>query len=116
VATKPGTNANAATVANDSAAITLRTALSGRNQVGTKHIGPVPDAASANGVLTGAYLMLLDALAQKLIQSATPAGWGDTIISPVVADLKFGSNELVNSYIIGEQSRVQRRRTVGLGE
>src|SRR5690242_7674685 len=42
----PGTHASPATVANDSGALTMRGDFAGRSYVGTKHIGPAPDAAS----------------------------------------------------------------------
>ncbi|OWY61920.1 hypothetical protein B7486_61200, partial [cyanobacterium TDX16] len=54
-----GTNANAATVANDSAALTFRGASASRSNVGTCKIGPAPDGASAAGLLTAAYTTLI---------------------------------------------------------
>lgn len=103
------------TVANDSAAVTLRTARAGRNQRSTKHIGPVPDGVSQSGLLMLPFKALLSTLGQSL---ATP-------IQIVANGLTFttivyhrGSNTYddVEGWIVGDQSRVQRRRTVGVGE
>ena len=111
----PGTNINMATVANDSGAITLRSQTAGRGHYCTKHIGPVPDAASVNGLLTNAYKNLLGALANKLITSFIPAGLG-TLLVPVVYNAKLFTSDFVVMQIVGAESRVQRRRTVGLGK
>lgn len=109
-----GTNANAATVANDAACITLRTQKAGRNQVANKHIGPAPDAVSAAGLLVNAYKTVLTALGGKLVISGIPVGSG-SIIAPTIYHRAAGTNDLVQQFLIGQQSRVQRRRTVGVG-
>lgn len=109
-----GTNAAAATVANDSAVITLRTALSGRSQVANKHIGPVPDAISAAGLIVNAYKVTLSSLGDKLVTSFTPPTSGSLVV-PIIYHRATQTNDLVNQYILGIQSRVMRRRTVGVG-
>lgn len=110
-----GTHASPATVANDSAAITLRTALAGRREVSTKKIGPVPDAASAAGLLTTPYRGLLSQVALALKQTTVlPDG---EAYSPVIWHRNLvPSFSLVTNHVLGDQSRTQRRRTVGLGE
>jgi hypothetical protein len=110
----PGTNADSATVANDSACITLRTQQAGRKQVANMHIGPVPDAVSVAGLLTAAYKVTLSALGTKLVVSGVPVGSG-SLISPTIMHVA-GGDDLVQQFHIGPQSRVQRRRTVGVGE
>lgn len=110
-----GTNAGAATVANDSACITLRTALSGRKQVANMHIGPVPDTVSVAGLITNAYKATLNPLGTKLVTSFVPPASGSLVV-PVVYHRASHTFDLVQQFILGDQSRVQRRRTVGIGE
>lgn len=111
----PGTHASSATVANDSACITLRTDQAGRNDISNKHIGPIPDAVSVAGLLTAGYRTLLANLATKLL---TPAviGTGETWRPIVTGPHPVYLATLLTTAIVGVQSRVQRRRTVGLGE
>lgn len=111
----PGTNAGAATVANDSGCITMRTEKAGRSQVANQHIGPAPDAASAAGVLTAAYTATLATLGSKLVQAFVPPTSGSLVV-PVIFHRATATSDTINQFIIGPQSRVQRRRTVGIGE
>lgn len=115
VVTAAGTHASPATVANDSAALTLRGVLAGKRNRGTKHIGPVPDAASASGLIVAGYKTLLSNLGDKLIQGLTTANGSTYVPVTTGANPSIGSPEMVG-YVVGAQSRVQRRRTVGLGE
>jgi hypothetical protein len=110
-----GTNANAATVANDAAAITYRTALAGRSQVATTHVGPMPDAASAAGLITAAQRALLSALGTVLTTSFVPPTSGSLVV-PVIWNRKLNTTEFITNFRLGDASRVQRRRTVGIGE
>lgn len=111
-----GTNANNATVSNDAAAITRRTPLAGRNQVSTLKIGPAPDAVSVAGRLTNAYGTLLATLAGLTITTVVDAA-STAQLAPVIAnkDGMVGARFL-RSYRVGLFSRVNRRRTVGIGE
>lgn len=116
VAGTVGTNANNATVSNDAAAITRRTALAGRRQVSTLKIGPAPDAVSVAGQLTGAYTTLLSLLGGDTLSTVTgPVSTAQIV--PVIAN-KDGlvGARFLRSYRVGLFSRVNRRRTVGLGE
>lgn len=115
VAAAPGTWAGAATVANDSAAITLRTANAGRNQRATKHIGPVADNMSAAGLLVVAAAPPLTSLGNALIQAFAPVGSG-SVVTPVIFHRASNTWDVTDRFILGDQSRTQRRRTVGLGE
>lgn len=115
VAALPGTWAGAATVANDSAALTLRTASAGRSQRATKHIGPIADNASAAGLIVVGMGPKLTALGNKLIQAFAPAGSG-SVVTPIIYHRGTGTFDVTDRFILGDQSRVQRRRTVGLGE
>lgn len=110
-----GTNANAATVACDSAALVRRTALSGRTQVSTLKIGPVPDGGSAAGLLTVPYTNTLGLYGPDTIKTlllpVTTVQWVSTILDS--AGLA-SSRDLVN-FVIKPESRVMRRRVVGRG-
>lgn len=101
-----------ATVANDSAVLTLRTDRAGRSQISNKHIGPVPDAASAAGLVTNAWRAKLAVLGVALLSEVTFGETGSMV--PVVPHPNGSADQLVGQ-IIGETSRVQRRRTVGIG-
>lgn len=109
-----GTNANPATVASDAAAITCRGSNAGRSNLSVKKIGPVPDAASAAGLLTAPYTALLTALGSRLVQGFTPAGSG-SLLTPIVPHADKVTFEILNNFLVGPESRVNRRRTVGLG-
>lgn len=112
----PGTHASPATVANDSAAVTRRTALAGRRQVSTLKVGPVPDAVSAAGLLVAAYKVLLEAFAGRTtITILNPVGT-EQFIPTILTATGFPDGRDLETFRIGDQSRVQRRRTVGLGE
>lgn len=110
-----GTNAGAATVACDSAALLRRTALSGRNQISVLKVGPVPDGASAAGLLTVAYTNTLglwgpDTIKGLLLPVST-VQWVNTILDK--NGLASG-RDLIN-FAIRPESRVMRRRVVGRG-
>jgi len=108
-------SAGAGTVANDSAAITLRGANAGRKNVATKHIGPIPDSASALGLLTNAYKVILQAFIAKITIGINMVGTAGRL-EPRILNKPLGQKQPIVNAIIGDQSRVQRRRTVGLGE
>lgn len=110
----PGTHEAPATVANDAAALTLRTDYSGRNQIATKHIGPIPDDVSASGLLIAAYKALLVTLGTKLLVTAEFAATGSA--NPGIYHRATNGFDTCWTAIIGDQSRTQRRRTVGVGE
>lgn len=111
----PGTHASAATVANDSACITMKGEFAGARFRSNKHIGPIPDAASASGLLTGAFITKLNALAGALVSPSVLAG-GQTYKPAVWGPEVVPTPHLLTAFSVGLQSRVQRRRTVGLGE
>lgn len=110
-----GSNVNPCTVASDAAAITMKGDNAGRNNLSTKKIGPVPDAASAAGLLTVAYTALLNTLGSRLALAWTPPTSGSTLV-PIVPHKDGITNEIINNWSVGPESRVHRRRTVGLGK
>lgn len=111
-----GTNVNAASVSNDAAAITRRTMASGRNQVSTLKIGPAPDAVSVAGRLTPAYTALLASLAALTVTNVIDAA-STAQMSPVIINKEgIYNGRLLRSWRVGIFSRVNRRRTVGIGE
>lgn len=109
-----GTNAGAATTANDAGCITYRTAVAGKGQRGNMHIGPMPDAGAAAGLLTNAYKATLSTLGTAMLASFIPPGSGSLVI-PVDWHRKTDTTDLWQSFRIGAEARVQRRRTVGIG-
>jgi len=116
----PGTHLDTLETANLASVITLRTAFAGRNQVGNKHIGPIPSSGAVMtlGELTGAYKTLLTTLAGALMASIVPAGIA-AVARPCIyhPDGAVPPNtDWVESAIVGETVRVMRRRTVRLGE
>lgn len=111
---RPG-NGGAGSVANDSACLTLRTANAGRSQVANKHIGPVPDGVSLAGRLDVAYKALVATLGSAMTATIQPDPLG-AIYQPVIFHRASELHDGVTGFIVGDQSRVQRRRTVGVGE
>jgi len=115
LAAAPGTWATSALTGNRSAVITLRTPDAGRDQVSNMHIGPSPDDSSVDGVLTVAYDTALSALASKLVTTFTMAN-GVVVLAPIIYHRAAGTKSVVNGFHINPYARVERRRTVGLGE
>lgn len=110
----PGTNAGATTKPNVSTTITFRTALAGRKQRSNVHVGPSPDTAAVAGLVTAPYQALLSTLAGKLILSFVPPTSGSLVI-PIIFHGDH-TNDFIQNAIIQNTSRVQRRRTVGVGK
>lgn len=110
-----GTNVNPATVSCDSAGITRRTDVAGRNKVSSLKIGPCPDGASAAGQITGAYTALLNAVGSKSILAFTPPTSGSLVI-PVVFHPTTNTFDILNNFFVQPESRVMNRRVVGRGE
>lgn len=110
-----GTNANAATVACDSGAITLRGDLAGRSKVSVKKIGPLPDGASVAGLLTAAQTALHSTWASKLITAFAPIGSGSLMV-PIVPHPDLITFDILNNFLVGTESRVMTRRVVGRGK
>lgn len=102
---------------NVSHAITLRTDVAGRDQMGTKHVGAVPPSFTEGGYLTEEGLSALQGLATALVKNYTVTVDGSTV---TVAPIIYRRSDVVNSpfitnFIIGDTTRVERRRTVRLG-
>lgn len=111
---EPGTNAGAATSANRACALTTRTALAGKKQRGTVHVGPLPDSAAVNGNLSAAYLLLLQPFGTKLLTSFIPPTSGSLVV-PILYH-KDKTWDLLNSIPSQVTVRTQRRRTIGVGK
>jgi len=114
----PGTHADSARTVNLGAALTLRTDEAGRKEHCTKHIGPVPESAAVMvaGEFSAAYKALcvtfIGSLLSQVIDAAIGATWDPIIYNPGTVP-NYGVP--VNGFV-GDTVRVQRRRTVGLGE
>lgn len=110
-----GTNANPATVACDSAAITRRTLLAGRNQVSTLKVGPCPDGASVAGLLTAAYSGLLSAFAARTLITQVMGVSTAQYVPTILDNTGAASGRDLISFFVQPESRVMRRRVVGRG-
>lgn len=102
-------------LSNVSGCLTLRTLNAGRNQVANKHIGPLPDAASLSGRLTVAFKADMDALGDALKATIQPVPGGATY-APIIYHRATDSWDAIVAHVVGDSTRVQRRRTVGVGE
>lgn len=114
----PGTHLASARTVNLGAALTLRSDGAGRHEHGTKHIGPIPEGNTVmtDGLLTPAYKAIVNtfglSLLSHVIDAAIGADWTPIIYNKgAVPGFEIPINNTV-----GDTVRVQRRRTVGLGE
>ncbi len=116
----PGTHVDGADTGNLAATITLRTDFAGREQVSVKHIGPIPTSDTVNqlGELSAAFKVTLQTLGTALLQS-----WSDLVggltFTPVIlhpTDIDPPDTDELKSGIVGQQTRVMRRRTLRFGE
>lgn len=110
-----GTNANDTERSTIAAAATFRTDFSGRDQVCTKHIGPVPDLGVVDGVLTAAYQLTVANWATTFRLGFTPAGSG-TLVAPVIFHKATNTWDIITGLFIQGSARTMRRRVVGRGE
>lgn len=112
----PGTVVQNAEPPNVAHAILLRTDLAGRDQRATKHIGGVPSTFTNNGRMTAAAIAAYEILADQLVQRYTVAGTGDTLWWPIIYHRDNpGATDYITSRTLQNTTRVERRRTVGLG-
>jgi hypothetical protein len=112
-----GTHADDTRATNQAAVITLRSAYSGRWANSNKHIGPVPQAASAqiSGEISGAYKTKLELLGAGMLSTIVTANatFQPIIVHPPADHL--GSTPLI-AQSVQTTLRVMRRRTVRVGE
>jgi len=111
---KVGT-AGAATVPNDSSAITRRTALAGRSQVSVLKIGPNPTAAAVAGILTPAHIALLATLGAKTLTTLVLPITTLQFRPEILSGLGVSTNRILENFLVGSTSRIMRRRSVGIG-
>jgi hypothetical protein len=107
-------NVNAQNVA---AVITKRTAFGGRKQLGSVHLGGLPDSSFVLGMVSAAQLALMTTLATALNQTVTPVVGAGSYV-PVLwhrNDAVQPSSDRVTDHTPQTTLRVMRRRTVGLG-
>lgn len=114
-----GTHPEACDTANLAATITLRTDWAGRDQVGVKHIGPIPttDVVTQQGEISAAYTVKLNTFGTALLNSysdlATELTFDPVIYHPIESVPPL--YDKVTSYTLGTTTRVMRRRTVRVG-
>lgn len=102
---------------NVSMALTLRGDNSGRHFRGTKHLGCLGNNFVTDGIISAGGLLAMQELGDVLIVPLTFSVGGVTcVVSPVVLNRSAPNvSPVITSYVRGTTSRVQRRRTVGLG-
>lgn len=113
-----GTHASNTDASNQAAALEFHTALAGRDQIGVKHIGPIPQDAAVQdaGELAAAYKTLMQTLATNMKLAPSAVG-GNLVWTPVIAHKDpVGSFTIITNNIVQESIRVQRRRTLRVGE
>jgi len=114
--TDHGTHGAAYLPPNVAHAITLRAVTSGRTSRGTKHIGAQPTSFTEDGFLTADGLASMNGLRDQMIAEKDVNGDGSLTAIPVIY---HRSNYLLSKDIFSGDpqptTRVERRRTVGLG-
>jgi len=111
-----GTVAGTALPSNLSHALTLRGEFAGPRYRGTKHIGGQASSFSSQSLLTPAGLGALMTLGDGLVMDQDGDAGGDTTFYPVIYNRADpGASIAIKDYLVGSTTRVQRRRTVGLG-
>lgn len=115
-----GTNGTGPDTANVSAVITRKTDLGGRNQISNLHLPGVPltDMAT-NGEWDATMKTALGLHAVESYDTITVTDGGKTITLAgciIQAPYGTGAHQMITAHTVNPYVRVQRRRTVGLGE
>lgn len=103
---------------NVASVMTLRGDLGNRHNLANKHLGAVPTTFSANGLVTPTGLASYAAYADAAIdQGATVTVDGSNYtMKPIIYNRAVPVDSVgITNYQIGQTTRVERRRTVGLG-
>lgn len=102
---------------NCSHVITLRGDAAGPTKRGNKHITAVPPSYTAEGVMTGAGAASYTTLAAAMKATISPAVIvGAADLTPIVYHrANPGVSVPITNHILGQTTRTERRRTVGLG-
>lgn len=113
-----GLHADSTEATNQAATISFTTLLAGRDQIATKHIGPIPQGAAVqvNGEVNGAYKTLLGTLAFEMLQPIVGPVTGAVFIPCIAHKTPFGSFTQIVQHQEGDTLRTMRRRTVRVGE
>lgn len=113
-----GAHASTTEATNQAATIEFHTALAGRDQIGVKHIGPIPQALTVqvDGKLAPAYRTLLQTLADEMKAAVTHVGTGLTWVPVIAHKANPGSFTIITNNVVGDTIRTMRARTVGRGE
>ena len=112
-----GTVGGAAMPPNVAHGLTMRSDLAGKKNRGTKHIGAVPASFTLNGLLTAAGRAALNGLRDVLQSPIDIFGDASVIATPVVFQRRnYAASQVITGGDPQPTTRVQRRRTVGLGK
>lgn len=110
-----GVNANTANVA---ACISLHSDLAGRSHIANKHIGPIATVGDwvDDGALGSDANAALIQLRDQMLENVTAAGWYTATPCITHRGAVVPKADYVTGGSVKPYARVQRRRTVGLGE
>jgi len=114
---QPGLHANECSLSNIAATVTKQSERAGRGRSGSFHVFGIPDGVWVDGVWDGAYLALLDELADNLINNQREFG-GLDVWWPGMFNGSLGAGNNWSGIVgctPGDTVRVMRRRTVRLG-
>jgi len=104
--------------ANLAGVITLQTRLSGRGQESNMHIGPIPNAGSAGGIITDLQRDAFDNLKDTFL-STIPNIFTNYELTPCIWHSKIPGPSIFYDFIfqgyVQDTTRVMRRRTVRVG-
>lgn len=101
--------------ASGSAALTFRTEKAGRDQISNKKLGPVPEEAQLEGLLTAAYQAEVKVFGdQQMRELVLPVASVDMI--PVVYHAGTHATDDYASFEVQAEVRSMSRRVVGRGE
>lgn len=99
---------------NVAATITKKGVEAGRHSIGAVHLPNVPQETMVEGLFQAPYTTALEALATALKTPYTIATGGT--LTPIIANrASLGGSKEVVTTVVQLSTRVQRRRTLGLG-
>lgn len=113
--TQAGTFDGETGTAANSAAITYRTILAGRDQVSTKKIGPLPEEASVAGLIADTYAELLQTFAANLMSNIALVTAAVELVPGIFHPVANTFTPFA-SFLLQDTSRTMSRRVVGRGE
>lgn len=106
---------NPASTGNLAGVITKRGSLGTRKSVGSLHIGPIPDTAYVQGVISAGYVGVLQILYDALAAVFTVPGSGVTYQMVIYNRTSTPNWNQIAATTVQDTVRVMRRRTLRVG-